>query len=441
GAQGWWARKGLRLSLACLIAALLVAAFVIARFPSTSSDAPVAPATAVQGPSIAVLPFANLSGTQDQDYFSDGLTEELSAQLGRLPGLQVIGRTSAFAFKGKNEDLRAVGKALGVDHILEGSVRKDGDQLRMTAELVDARTGARLWSQIYDRKLDDVFAIQKDIGRAVATELRGKLGLPQEREALAGTNNVPAYDAYLAGMAAVRQGDRAHSREDLERAVALDPRFVRAWEALADVYAAQPGDEHVSAAEYQSKARAALARALELAPDSSELLYTAALMSMGQAHDWVAIEHWATANLGRSGSLDFNANLLLGSIVFGLGRPKEAERYYQVAERAEPLILAPHLMRLEAHLAAGTWRDADVTAIQSKDFSGDPAINRSGLDAVVLGRALQQRDQRRIQQFFDQHAGNSAAFRKLFAPGVDRSAALLELHRLADDPTLQARPL
>src|SRR5579872_2553302 len=112
-------------------------------------------------------------------------------------------------------------------------------------------------------------------------------------------------------MAAVRQGDRAHSLEDLEHAVALDPRFVRAWEALADVYAAQPGDERVSAAEYQSKARAALAHALELAPDSSELLYTAALMSMGQAHDWVAIERWATANLNRSGSLDFNANILL----------------------------------------------------------------------------------------------------------------------------------
>jgi len=105
------------------------------------------------------------------------------------------------------------------------------------------------------------------------------------------------------------------------------------------------------------------------------------------------------------------------------------------------LILTPHLMRLEAHLAAGTWRDADVTAIQSKAFSGDPASNRSSLDGIVLGRALQQGDQRRIQQFFDQHAGPLDSFRRLVAPGVDRTIALSGLRRLADDPTLQARPL
>lgn len=98
-------------------------------------------------------------------------------------------------------------------------------------------------------------------------------------------------------------------------------------------------------------------------------------------------------------------------------------------------------MRLEAHLAAGTWRDADVTAIQSKAFSGDSASNRSSLDGIVLGRALQQGDQRRIQQFFDQHAGPLDSFRRLVAPGVDRTIALSGLRRLADDPTLQARPL
>lgn len=440
GAHGWRSQKGLRISIVCLVAALLLAAYVIARYPLTSSlDA--LPATAgVHGPSIAVLPFANLSGAQDQDYFSDGLTEELSAQLAQLPGLQVIGRTSAFAFKGKNEDLRSVGKALGVDHLLEGTVRKEGNQLRITAALVDVHSGAQLWSQIYDRKLDDVFAIQKDIGRVVATELRGPLGIPAQGQTRAGTSNVAAYDAYLAGVAALRQSDPHRVLEDLERAVALDPMFVRAWSALADAYAAQPGDDRVSAAEYQSKARAALAHALELAPDDSELLYTAALMSMGQARDWVAIERWATANLKRSGSLDFGANMLLGSIVFGLGRPQDAERYYQAAERAEPLILTPHLMRLEAHLAAGAWRDADVTAVREKVFSGDPTANRTSIDGVVLGRVLQQRDQGLIQKLFDQHSAPADPFRELFTQVSDRSAAIAELRRMMQDPALQARP-
>src|SRR5262249_340639 len=149
--------------------------------------------------SIAVLPFVDMSPAKDQEYFSDGLSEQLIHELARIPGLKVAGRSSAFQFKGKNEDLRSVGKKLGVRNVLEGSVRRDGNHLRITAELIKADDGFQLWSQTYDREIKDIFAVQDDIARATTDAMQLKLladNSPQVSSNLP-SSNPEAYQAYL----------------------------------------------------------------------------------------------------------------------------------------------------------------------------------------------------------------------------------------------------
>ena len=162
--------------------------------------------------SICVLPFVNMSGDPEQEYFSDGLSEELMNQLAQMSGLKVAARTSSFAFKGQNPNLKAVSEALGVAHVLEGSVRKQGNRLRITAQLIKAADGFHLWSNTFNRELDDVFQIQEDIARAVADALKVKLGLEESTLVVGGTRNSQAYDLYLRAEA---MGERAASLKKL----------------------------------------------------------------------------------------------------------------------------------------------------------------------------------------------------------------------------------
>jgi TolB-like protein len=167
--------------------------------------------------SIAVLPFADMSPEHDQEYFSDGLSEELLNQLAQIGKLRVIGRTSSFAFKGQNRDLREIGEKLGVAHVLEGSVRKAADQLRITAQLIDAGDGAHLWSHTYDRRLEDIFAIQDDIAHAVAEALKVTLGVGETAASSTRTDNVELYDLYLRARGLYHSGGPA----DFQRAAEL----------------------------------------------------------------------------------------------------------------------------------------------------------------------------------------------------------------------------
>ena len=160
-----------------------------------------APAEAERQTSICVLPFVNMSGDAEQEYFSDGLSEELLNQLAQMKGLKVAARTSSFAFKGQNPDLKLVSEKLGVEHVLEGSVRKSGNRLRITAQLIDADTGYHLWSNTFNRELDDVFQIQEDIARAVADALKITLGMGKTTISSGGTKNMEAYDLYLRAQA------------------------------------------------------------------------------------------------------------------------------------------------------------------------------------------------------------------------------------------------
>ena len=190
----------------------------------------------VDANSIAVLPFADMSEKGDQEFFSDGLTEEITAALSKVRDLRVVGRTSAFQFKGRSEDLRTIGRSLNAAHLIEGSVRKAGERVRIAAQLISADSGLRLWAETYDRQLNDIFEIQEDIARAIAAALRVPLGLsPGELLVPNRSVDLQAYDDYL------RSGARMHMHPDeaivlLEAVVARGPRFAPAWALLGYAY-------------------------------------------------------------------------------------------------------------------------------------------------------------------------------------------------------------
>ncbi len=231
---------------------LIIAALVIAlayfvwdsRDPGESVE-PVAGTVQENDRSIAVLPFVNMSSDKEQEWFADGLTEELLNSLARMPDLLVAARTSSFAYKGSTESIPAIANALGVAHVLEGSVRRGKDRLRITAQLIRASDGFHLWSETYDRSLDDVIAVQEEL----ALEIAGTLEIAMDPAALArmvstGTASVPAYEAYLEGLAfdarANQTGDSGfnlRARSAYEKAVQVDPRFAAAHEELAFFWA------------------------------------------------------------------------------------------------------------------------------------------------------------------------------------------------------------
>lgn len=239
--------------------------------------------------SIAVLPFTNLSGDPAQDYFSDGLSEELIGVLGAIDGLSVTARTSSFAFKGQDIDVRQIGEQLGVGHVLEGSARRQGDRVRISTRLIDAGSGFELWSEIYDRDQADLFAIQQDIAARVADALTIPLmGESASRAAQPPTANLEAYEAYLQGryfLARYAADAFRAAANSFQRAIDLDPDFAAAHVGLADAYLLQnrygalPLDEALAAAE------PVIERALQLDPRNAEAhaMHGLALQRQGDA--------------------------------------------------------------------------------------------------------------------------------------------------------------
>ncbi len=204
------------------------------------SAPPAAADVAPADPSIAVLPFTDLSPDQDQGYFSDGISEELLNVLVKVQGLKVASRTSSFTYKDSKQSLAEIAGELKVDHILEGSVRKAGNRVRITAQLIDADTDRHIWSETFDRELVDIFAIQDEIANAIVAALSAELGILNDTPAISvatATENLDAYEFYLKARSLFLE--RRHMEESItlyERAVALDPKFARAWEGLAAVY-------------------------------------------------------------------------------------------------------------------------------------------------------------------------------------------------------------
>ena len=290
--------------------------------------------------SIAVLPFANMSAAKENEYFSDGITEEILNALARTPGLRVAARTSAFSFKGKNESVQRIGEALKVGVVLEGSVRREGKKLRITAQLISVADGFHLWSDTLDRQAEDVFAIQSEVAQKVTEVLMVKLLAGGSSNApLAGTDNLEAYDLYLRG----RHFWNLRTGDDVQRAVGLfqqatekDPKFAAAYAGLAASYVLLPEYAAVPMREAIPKARAAARRALEL---DGRLAEAHAVLGSCAWHDWDLVG--AEQEYQRALSLNPNHatshhwySMLLG---FRFGKTDEALAEIRKARALDPL--------------------------------------------------------------------------------------------------------
>lgn len=323
------------------------------------AQAPEAPAVA--GPralSIAVLPFVNMSADADNEYFSDGLSEEVLNVLARMQDFRVAGRTSSFAFKGQQQDLRAIGERLGVANILEGSVRKQGDKVRVTAQLIDASSGYHLWSDTYDRRLDDVFAIQDDIATEVVKALRQTL-LAADEVIISQTakGDVEAYNHYLRGQFHVRLRTRSgleRALEEFQQAILVDPDYAPPHAGIAMVYALLDNYSYRSLGETGELAHAALERALALDPQSDEAWAVRGLL-LGQGPG--ALQRVAEARAALERAVEINPNnafahLWLSSTLF-----PDFEAARATLRRAYDLDpLSPVIIYRRA-MDAATWQD------------------------------------------------------------------------------------
>ncbi len=244
--------------------------------------------------SIAVLAFENMSPDAENEYFADGISEEILNVLSSLEDLRVIARTSAFSFKGTGATVSEIAEKLDVGYVLEGSVRKAGDRVRVTAQLIDTSDESHLWSDTYDRDLTDIFAVQDEIARAISDELKIQLTPSQEQNlAVALTDNLEAYNLFLQGRQLWhrRQVDNLEAAaEALRRAVELDPQFAEAWAALADAWVLLPEYNRNGSLDAISAARDAVNRALELKPDLAQALTTRAYLRFMYDYDWANAE-------------------------------------------------------------------------------------------------------------------------------------------------------
>jgi TolB-like protein len=240
--------------------------------------------------SIAVLPFVNMSGDEENEYFSDGLSEELINALVMVDGLKVAARTSAFAFRGQERDVREIGAELGVEHVLEGSVRKAGNRVRITAQLIHADDGFHLWSETYDRQLDDIFAVQEEIAEAITEQLELTL-TPDDRDRLARrrTDDLEAYDLYLLGRHnwATRTDEGLVSAQGFfEEAIARDSTFAPAWAGLAAVYDALPWYTDYPVADAAERGKLAARRAIALDSTLAEAYAALGVLLYEFDYDW-----------------------------------------------------------------------------------------------------------------------------------------------------------
>jgi eukaryotic-like serine/threonine-protein kinase len=290
-----------------------------------------------QQPSIAVLPFANLSSDKEQEYFSDGLAEEILNLLAKIPSLKVIARTSSFAFRGKEQDITKIAEALRVGTILEGSVRRSGSRIRVTAQLIDARDGAHLWSERYDRELADVFAVQDEIAAAIAGALQVKLAPKSGAETY--KPNLPAYEALLMGrhhLLKFTPASMAQGRKCFEQAISLDPNFALPYGALATHFASLAILGWQSPRELMPHAQAWAQKALEIDPslqDAHAVLGTKAFLF---DYDWNEAERRLSLALSRDpvpGVAWAVYTLYKGA----LGRAAETEKFVRREVEADPL--------------------------------------------------------------------------------------------------------
>jgi TolB-like protein len=393
--------------------------------------AKVAPEPDLKSISIVVLPFANMSGDTEQEY--------IITDLSKVSALLVISRNTAFTFKGKHVDVTDVARQLNVSHVLEGSVRRAGNRVRVTAQLIDSATGGHIWAERFDRDLDDIFALQDELSQAIVAALRVKL-LPRERKAILdrGTDNLEAYDLFARARALVAtydSNDALRAIELFRQANVLDPEFAPAWTGLfmavngAAVY--EP-DLFVTA---RAEIEHALAQALRIAPESADVV--AALTILAQwDYDWPELERQA-----RRWDQDWNmAGRSVGHSWLCLGQAAKAAETQLIALRADPLASGTSFVTQYALDAAGRLDEAEAEYQRSKDLRGNPIL--TGWRATT--RAMARGDHDRVRELFTQVFATDTHFmpfhRELVAVLGQPGKALAVLGAAYNDPAYHDPP-
>jgi len=333
-------------------------------FRKGDAQTPMA-ALATDPNSIAVLPFANISGKADEEYFSDGMTEELLNVLAKVPQLKVVARTSVFQFKGKGGDVREIGRTLGVTHIVEGSVRRDGQQVRVTAQLIRVSDGIHVWSETYARKLEGVFALQDDIARHISAALKQSLGVAAPVTARAAVDP-EAYDEYLKGRALLRsRSDLPGAIKHLKAAVAKAPDFAAGWSSLSLAYDVSywwvPMDKR-QAAEALNQAAIAADKAAVLEPNSASTDHALANVLRAQFKYSDAEQHYL-----RAMQLDPS---------YPDAREDYSELLYYVGRVDDSLLATHQLVTLDPFFAVGWARKSQNAVALDNRVDFDESLRR-----------------------------------------------------------------
>jgi len=323
--------------------------------------------------SVVVLPFLDLSPQKDQEYFADGLTEEIIDALSRVPNLRVVARTSAFAFKGKADDIRQIGRQLNVEAVLEGSVRKSGEDLRITAQLNRVSDGTHLWSRTYDRKLKDVFAVQREISQTIAGQIQTP-GAPATQP----TANMDAYARYQEGLYFFNQHQVPDSYWKAiyryQEAIRLDPKFARAYAGMADTYAYLAENFAVWPREVFPKARAAAEQAIALDDNLAEAHTSRGIVKLDFERDWQG----AQKEFQRALDLNSGSGWVHHWVAHSLeaqGRLDEAMKEMRIALALDPLSIPIHWDISTELLEAGRIDEALKFIQQSEElFPGYPTL-------------------------------------------------------------------
>src|SRR5688572_28781001 len=434
--------------LAALLALVVLDAYVLDEGRPAAATAAESPATqsAIAGApekSIAVLPFVNLSSDPEQEYFSDGLSEEILNQLAQIGELRVTARTSSFAFKGKSEDLRVIARELNVRHVLEGSVRTAGNQLRITAQLIDAADGSHVWSRAFDRERNDVFAIQEEIAMAVSETLSVALDVGAMARARGGTTNLEAYDRYLRARAIDRQRgtneDMVRAAELYREAVRLDPAFVRAWSDLYAELTLLPIYVPGRTAEAREEQQAIRTRLREIAPTSpfTAMIEANALL---EARRWVEAEPALAAAAAAGAGFREDTMGAETFFLFSTARFREAAPRVEQQLADNPLSLNVSYGWQIMLTLAGRDEEADAEYERSRSLAGERGL----VDILALWRLLTQRSPepaavRAQLELTARTAGQlfAALADELGDELEDREPAVGTLPRLFDDPAMQ----
>jgi TolB-like protein/DNA-binding winged helix-turn-helix (wHTH) protein/Flp pilus assembly protein TadD len=379
------------------------------------------PSTYANETSLAVLPFADLSPGQDQEYFSDGLTEELISQLGRTNGLKIVARSSAFQFKGKNEDLRSVGKKLGVASILEGSIRKEGDRVRITAELIKADDGFQLWSESYDRQMTNIFATQDDIARSVTDALKVKLMTAGAQGNPTGSRSTTpeAYQAYLQSR---YFNARGQDTEDLIKALSyadaatrLDPNYAPAWAQRAEGLQNLSSMALMDSEQGFRQARESAQKAIALDPKLASGYLSLGMVQINHDFDWKG----ADASLKKAAELapaSVDVVSLQAYLARTLGSVDESIELYKQAIALDPLRANLHLGLAYQLYLAGRFEEALTTLRRAQELNPQLASLHLTFGKIYL-------DQGQTQQAVDEMEKETSDWAKLSGAALAYYAA------------------